>query len=166
MKFTSAQIAKANASSRSRGAVGLKALVPRYVTQIATPAHTILDFGAGKDALHTRRLTGLGLNVEAYDFGNNVTPLHNERALQGKYDIVFASNVLNVQQDETMLRETLRQIWQVANWRAVFNYPVSPRYSTLTVDEVEGVITEVFGNRPERVAGTKQAPVWVAKCSE
>jgi hypothetical protein len=166
MKFTSAQIAKANASSRSRGAVGLKALVPRYVLEIATPNHTILDFGAGKEALHARRLCGVGLHVVAYDFGDNVEPFNYKHALEAKYDIVFASNVLNVQQDETMLRETLRQIWQVANWRAVFNYPVSPRYSTLSVDEVEGVITEVFGNRLVRVAGTKQAPVWVAKCSE
>lgn len=153
----------ANKTSRSMGAVGSKAITPRYVESIATTEDNILDFGAGKDAAHAKRLNGLGLNVTAYDFGNNVKDgIHNPDALSDKYDIVYASNVMNVQSGEDMARQTLEQIRDSVRdgGVAIFNYPTSPRYTGMSADDMKSVVVDIFGSGIVRVGGTRSAPLW------
>lgn len=121
----------ANKTSRHSARVGMNAVVPRAIEMIADKDNTILDYGAGSKAIHTNILRQKGFNVTAYDFGNNVDDeLHSRNALDMKYDIVYASNVLNVQGSDHMLRHTLSQIRNAMNPNGifVFNFPRSPRY--------------------------------------
>ena len=85
-------------TARYTGAVGKKAVVPRYVANIASFDDEILDFGSGSKAIHVQMLKNQGFNVTAWDLGKNfVKGIHSPDALKRQYDIVYASNVLNVQ---------------------------------------------------------------------
>lgn len=126
-------VKQANKSSRSGGAIGKQAVVPRVVKKLIDNKNTsILDFGAGRDAVHAIDLKNDGYtNVTAYEFGDNVNPdVHDIKALNKKYDVVYASNVLNTQGSESMLANTLKQINSVLkkNGKFIFNFPKEPRY--------------------------------------
>jgi hypothetical protein len=82
------------------------------------------------------------LKVEPYDFG------FNERALRSYYDIVMASNVLNVQTNRKMLKSTLAEMACCVNEYGFIlaNYPKSPRYiPELTNDKLERLLKRTFG---------------------
>jgi len=162
MNFNPTEIAAANATSRSAGAVGGKAITPRYVQTIAKQTDSILDYGAGKDAVHARRLRSGGLNVTAHEFGANRNENHDILAMTRQYDIVYASNVLNVQKSRSMLWDTLNQIRNSAKdgGRVVFNYPESPRLAEISTEFMETTAVEIFQSEPKRVGGTKKAPLW------
>lgn len=163
--FNQAEVKIANDTSRSRGAVGANAITPKYVAQTATPNETILDYGAGKDAMHTQSLQEQGLNVTAHEIGENYTPgVHDPSALTKQYDTVYASNVLNVAPSAQFLNGQLSEISQSTadNGRAVFNYPATPRKAGLTVAEVKAIISQYFSD-VKRVGGTSSAPVWEAR---
>jgi SAM-dependent methyltransferase len=151
-----------NRTARSRGAVGAKALVPRYVEAVALPGQTILDFGAGPEALHAKRLRQTGLDVTAHEIGANQNENHDPTALFRQYDIVFASNVLNVQPRSSDLWDALRQIHGAVRpgGFAVLNYPESPRKLPLNARQMEEIVYAVFAHYVELVAGTVRAPVW------
>ena len=98
----------------------------------------------------------------AYDLWvGNGDVLLDKFALNRQYDIVFASNVLNVQSSLQMLFETLNQIKQAMNNNGEFicNYPQSPRKMDLKGTDIEEILFSMFGFI-ERVGGTKSAPVW------
>lgn len=162
------KVAIANRTSRTSGASALnkdgtiRSVVGRYVLDNIDRKSSILDFGAGKDAVQTQALKQNGFeNVTAYDFGVNVkNGVHDPNALNKKYDVVFASNVLNVSSDEEMLRETLRDINKAAAKTIIFNYPSSPRKAGLSTKEVEDIIVDEYGIKPTVVVGPKSSPVW------
>ena len=150
-KIDPSEIEKANRSSRSSGAVGPNAITPRSVLQyikdsgISNPK--ILDFGAGKDAKHTYALRDMGLDVTAHDFHSNINDEHHDpNALKRKYDIVFASNVLNVQGSESMLRHTIEDIISVLKEDGIFiaNFPGSPRYYFTSALEIKQILEDYF----------------------
>jgi hypothetical protein len=153
----------ANLTSRARGAIGAKAITPRYVQTIAQPHHQILDFGAGAAAAHAETLRGAGLQVTAHEFGSNVNERHDRKALDRQYDLVYASNVLNTQSSPQMMARTLDQIRGAVRGGGGFvgNYPQSPRKSALKPAEVEAMLQARFKN-VKRVGGTKAAPLWHA----
>jgi len=160
--FSTADVKVANATSRAAGAVGARAIVPRVVQYIAKPSDTILDFGSGHAAQHALRLRQAGLTVTAHEFGDNVRPgLHAPDALAYTYDIVYASNVLNVQSSVAMLKTTIRQLHEACAWGGIVicNYPQSPRKAGLKPSEVRAELRRQF-SVVERVAGTSSAPVW------
>ena len=162
------KVAIANRTSRTSGASAInkdgtiRSVVGRYVLDNIDKKSSILDFGAGKDAVQTQALKQNGFeNVTAYDFGVNVkNGVHDPNALNKKYDVVFASNVLNVSSDEDMLRETLRDINKAAAKTIIFNYPNSPRKAGLSTKEVEDIIVDEYGIKPTVVVGPKSSPVW------
>lgn len=124
------EVLVANATARSGGAVGEGALVPAFAGKVAKRGETILDFGAGPEAQHTRRLMALGHHVTAHDFGQNrVRGVHDFAALSRQYDVVFASNVLNVADTEALLLSTLDQIAAAVlpTGTAILNLPSEPR---------------------------------------
>lgn len=124
------EILVANATARSGGAVGDAALVPAFAGKVALRGQVILDFGAGPQAPHTARLRSMGHTVVAYDFGENVVPgVHDAAALSRRYDVVFASNVLNVADTEALLQLTLSQIAGAVlpSGTAILNLPSEPR---------------------------------------
>jgi hypothetical protein len=168
--MTMEEIKIANATSRSNGASAknkdgsIRAVVPRYVAEYINKEEKLLDFGAGRDAVHTQWLRKLGFDVTAYDFGDNVIEgLHNKDALSQEYSVVMASNVLNVQSSITMMFETLRQIYDALEYggKLVCNYPMSPRKMNLTASDLEHTLKAFFNGSVERVGGTPSAPLWV-----
>lgn len=145
------EIMKANKSSRSSGAVGPKALTPRMVLQYIKDTGNknvkILDFGSGKDAKHTYALRDMGLDVTAHDFSSNINDEHHDSdALNRIYDMVFASNVLNVQGSEQMMRRTIEDVLKTMSNDSVFiaNFPSSPRYGFETAKEAKDILEEFF----------------------
>lgn len=166
--FTTEEIRIANATSRSSGASArnkdgsLRAVVPKYVESIARKEDKILDYGAGKWAIHTLHLREQGFDCTAYDFGENVKHwIHDENALDKQYDIVFASNVLNVCCNRTMLINTVKEIYNATkeNGVAVMNYPSNPRKNLFDAASMTHVVEDIFKCKSERVGGTKSAPV-------
>jgi propanediol dehydratase small subunit/type III secretory pathway component EscR len=163
-KYSEEEVSAANKTSRATGAVGMKAIVPKKVAEIAKKTDTILDYGAGIQAMQAKQLKEQGFNVTAYDFGNNIKEgIHQTDALARKYDIVYASNVLNVQSSEKMLRQTLSEIVNSMNETGKFiaNYPESPRKTDLKANNIENIIKEYFGEI-KYIGGTKNAPIFQA----
>ena len=169
MIYTQDEIQTANKTSRNSPAIGAKAITPKGVRQFIAnrdldkDTTMILDFGAGKTAAHAETMKADGYAVTAFEFGDNVDPrYHNELALMQTYDIVYASNVLNVQSSERMWRETVDQITRVLNDKGAFiaNYPLSPRKADITVKDMAILLKEYF-QYVTRVGGTASAPLWL-----
>ena len=168
--FTMEEIKVANATSRSNGASArnkdgsVRAIVPRYVAEYINKEDSILDFGAGRDAVHTQWLREEGFNITAYDFGDNcIEGLHDRNALNKQYKVIMASNVLNVQSSMTMMFRTLNQIYNSleCGGKFVCNYPSSPRKMPLPAATLQYMLQQTFGGKIERVGGTSSAPLWV-----
>lgn len=158
MRFTEKEIKIANATSRSNGASAInsdgaiRAIVPNFIFKNIEKYRdkTILDFGAGKDAIHTKWLRDNGLNVTAYDFGENcIEGIHDKNALNKRYDVIFASNVLNVQSSEEMMDATLCQIYKTLKkgGKFIFNYPASPRKLDMPEWELITLVGETFDRK-------------------
>lgn len=112
------------------------------------PKAKVLDYGAGKFPTVSQYLQDLDYNVRSHDFGDNLTHAHDPEALEKKYDLVFASNVLNVQSSTTMLKKTLKEIESVLKKNGVFiaNFPSSPRKLDISNDKFMNMVKEVFPN--------------------
>jgi hypothetical protein len=154
----------ANSTSRNSGAIGAKAITPKYVAAVAQPHHKILDFGSGKDAAHAKTLRTKGFHVTAHEFGDNQNENHDPEALTRQYDHVFASNVLNVQGSKEMMGHTLDQIHKATKKGGAFtgNFPESPRKAAdIDASHVEMELAKRFHN-VKRVGGTKKAPLFHA----
>lgn len=154
-------IKKANRSSMGKGFVVLKdgkptSIVVKYIVANIDKyrGKQFLDFGAGKYAVQTKYLRELGLDITAYDFGRNVTDIHDTRALERLYDIVYLSNVLNIQCSLQMLRETLFDVKEATRLgtEVIFNVPHEPCYSGLTKAEVLSEVERVFNSKPKKVS--------------
>ena len=145
---TKEEIEIANKTSRSAGAVGFKAVVPKWIKDniLVEDNHRILDYGAGKSAVHTVALGNKGYDVVAHDFGSNVGYVHHSNALDQEYDILYASNVLNVQSSKKMLVETLQEIYRAVRQGGIFvaNYPKSPRKLSLEDKYMRKELNNIF----------------------
>jgi hypothetical protein len=168
--MTTQEMDIAKRTSRSNGASAInkdgtiRAVVPIWVEKNVDKSKTILDFGAGRWCTSTKYLRQKGFdNVTPYDLWcGDGDELLDDQALDRSYDVIFASNVLNVQSSLDMFCETLWQIWDVLNNGGEFicNYPSSPRKMDLTADEVDHFIAATLGVIPDIVGGTKSAPIW------
>lgn len=145
--YTDIEVSIMNKTSRVAGVVGKNAIIPRVVRDLATSSDLILDFGACKTARHARELISEGFRVVAYDIGSNFDPeLHDYNALNRKYTIVYASNVLNVQPSPAHVI-SLVDLWASLlgrNGILVVNYPISPRYSSLGLRDIENILESKF----------------------
>jgi len=154
---------RAAKSSRSTGSVGRNPKVYRYLKEPTQEfldllqvndkqtlkKFYVLDFGAGKGAVHTLSLRKDGFqHVTAYDFPDNSSSVHDEFALGKEYEIVLASNVLNVQGSKEMLEKTLRQIILAMSpgGVAIMNYPKSPRYLSMSNLEMVDTLRSFFSD--------------------
>ena len=153
----------ANRTSRSHGAVGARAIVPRIVQNLIPTESKVLDFGAGKDAIHAARLERLGYDVDAYEFGQNVCAgVHEESIKTGHYDVVYASNVLNVQCRYKMLHRALLDVHDALRIGGVFiaNYPTKPRkMPSCTPKDMSYALQLVFGSTPMLVVDVMGKPI-------
>ena len=147
--MTDAEIKLMNKTARSGGAVGKKAIIPRYI--INHPwmhGYRMLDFGAGPKALHTKMLREQGMQVDCFDIGDNYVPgvhiLDNGQGF-GSYDLVFASNVINVQPTVECLMKTLEKMSFYTGNICIFNLPDSPRkLPDLTKEKMMEYACKVF----------------------
>tara|TARA_R110000796_G_scaffold144294_1_gene261024 strand:+ start:157 stop:1476 length:1320 start_codon:yes stop_codon:yes gene_type:complete len=142
-------VKKANKTCRASKAIGAKAIAPRYVA--ANLQGPVLDFGAGKVAMHSKALLDQGISATPYEIGRNIVPgLHDINALDRKYPVVMASNVLNVMPDEKTLRGTLMQMSLACGGVAIFNLPKEPRYgawdgNAKDISKLISIASEYFG---------------------
>lgn len=156
--ITEEQKVKAMKTYRGKGAVGGNALVPRYLyknflssCRNQKVSWNILDYGCGKDQNHVKLLHEQGYrNAYGYDFSLPET----KQNLELQYDIVYASNVLNVQDSPEMLEATLKEIASVLKEKGLFiaNYPKSPRKCDLDNWQVYTIVGKYFKN----TVGTKK----------
>ena len=124
----------------------------------------ILDFGAGFHGRHTLWLRKQGFDVTAHDCGSNIqTGLHDLKALSREYDIVFASNVLNVQPTVPHLIRTLDQVYSIIKPGGVFfcNFPSVPRKCDAIVTEED--LTDMLNERYAEVICVRGGS-WMWKC--
>lgn len=151
LQYLPSEIEMANRTSRAFGAVGRRAIVPRIVREWISDGDLVLDFGAGKSAIHAVQLRREGYNVVAHEFGQNQRAgLHDSDALQnGAYDIVYASNVLNVQSSYRMLQSTLMQIFICLRFGGIFigNYPRPRKMALFTPKQMGDLLTIQFGSK-------------------
>lgn len=140
-------------SARSKGAVGPSAIVPRIIPKLLANSkhtnHLILDYGCGKDMIHVLKLQKQGYQVIGYDISLPDTA----RFLENKYDIIYLSNVLNVQSSEDMLHQLLDTVWKCLKVYGfvVANYPASPRYLEWDDLDMQEWLFLKCCNRVERV---------------
>lgn len=142
--FSQEEKAQAMKTARATGAVGQNAIVPRVVEAMAPQGVKILDFGSGAKKVHAIRLGAKGMQVDAYDFS---LP-GSERLLAGEYGMIYASNVLNVQNSMGMLNSTLFQIIGAMAEDGTFiaNYPQTPRKAGLTTEMMKLALEVWFGS--------------------
>ena len=145
---SSGEAAIVSKTSRCSPAIGANAVTPRYVIQLEKKNQKILDYGAGHCAMQTLTLKSNGFrHVTAWDVQENQqTTHHDPNALSQKYDVVMASNVLNVQINKAMLRRTLKEVASLLKKKGRFyaNYPKSPRKTGLTEKELLNELKQWF----------------------
>ena len=93
------------------------------------PDASILDYGAGKHPIVANHLKDLKYDVTAHDFKINKKYNHDEDALERKYDLIFASGVLNVQKNKSMLNKSLEEMKDLLKSTGVLiaNFPNHPK---------------------------------------
>ena len=156
--MTIEEIKIANATYRRNGSSvfdkngKIRSVVANYVAENISKDKKILDFGCGSEFIQGRYLRELGFNVDGWDFGAN-KPKDCVAELNQIYDVVYASNVLNVLSSGMALRETCIQIHNCLKNGGLFiaNYPASPRKSGFTMAMMECLLRFFFGENFKRV---------------
>lgn len=165
--FTQEEIKIANATYRSKGSSvfdkdgNIRSVVAKFVANSIGKDKKILDFGCGSEFIQGRYLRDLGFDVSGWDFGDN-KPKECVDKLEQIYDVVYASNVLNVISSKSMLTETLEQINGCLKNGGMFiaNYPQSPRKMNISNKELSDIIQEKFGGVVHKITGVS-CPTWI-----
>ena len=137
-----------------------KQSLPKIVESVAKQSDNILDYGAGKDAFGTKYLREKGFNTIAYEIGGNVVNgVHDPEALRMRYDIVFASNVFNIQPTHSDVLDVVLEIQSliVKGGKFICNFP-RPIKNNMRADDLESVLRLGF-KTIERVKNS--SPTWV-----
>lgn len=165
--FTEEEIKIANATYRCKGSSvfdndgNIRSVVARFVATSINKDKKILDFGCGSEFIQGKYLRELGFDVSGWDFGNN-KPAECVDNLEQIYDVVYASNVLNVISSQSMLTETLDQIYNCIKDGGMFiaNYPQSPRKMDMSSKELSDITKEKFGGEVYKISSTS-SPMWM-----
>jgi len=149
------EVTKANRSARSCGAVGKNAIIPKLVEQMFPKSFKILDYGSGPARIHQVSLELAGFDVDAFDFGKNWREGMQYEVLPNRYDLIYASNVMNTWSTAKMMSDSLTDIKNGLKINGVFlaNYPKSPRYLSnypkspkYFSDITDRVMADILGN--------------------
>jgi len=142
-----------------KGAVGGKSLVVKYVEEIADPLDYILDFGCGYDGIYVQEFHKKGYaSVYGYDvvldeklldlpFKTFSNDLYGAFGISyTHWDIIYASNVLNVQPSEEHLEAVIQILAGLCsnNTILVVNYPSDPRKSGVDAKGVKEMLNQKF----------------------
>ena len=87
---------------------------------------TILDYGCGRHCSLLKRLRAQNYHADGWDLCFDLY-VPWEQNNKRSYDVVIASNVLNVQPDTRRAVEVLEELGRLAGRLIIFNYPNSPR---------------------------------------
>lgn len=151
--MTEEEIKQMNKTARGKGIIGSNAIMPRYIlNKDWLKARKMLDFGSGKACIQTNMLRDIhGCNVQPYDIGDNFIPgihLEKDEFTKDAFQLVFASNVVNVQPNEECLLETLRDMFYFVEPEigiCIFNFPSEPRkMEGLTKEDLIRYAAQVF----------------------
>jgi SAM-dependent methyltransferase len=139
----------------------VRSVVARYVEKNIGKDKKILDYGCGSEFIQGNYLRQKGFDVDGWDIGTN-KPKNCVSELRQIYDVVYASNVLNVISSSSMLKETLNQIYSCLKTGGVFiaNYPSAPRKMRLDAEMMDTTLENFFKSNVTIVGGTKSAPIW------
>lgn len=165
--FTEEEIRIANATYRSKGSSvfdkdgNVRSVVARFIARSISKDTKILDFGCGSEFIQGEYLRSLGFDVSGWDFGEN-KPKDCIDKFDKIYDVVYASNVLNVISSQSMLMETLEQIDSCLKDGGIFiaNYPQSPRKMDMSAQELKNIIQEKLNTNVCKIPGVS-SPTWV-----
>jgi 16S rRNA A1518/A1519 N6-dimethyltransferase RsmA/KsgA/DIM1 with predicted DNA glycosylase/AP lyase activity len=138
-----------------------KQSLPKIVESVAKKTDTILDFGAGKDAFGTKYLREKGFDVTAYEIGKNaVEGLHDPKATHRRYDVVFASSVLNIQPEISDICNVVMDVQACMNKSGKFicNLP-RPIKSKVDVEYLASILRLGFQGGITKVKNG--SPTWV-----
>lgn len=149
--MTEEEIRIANKTYRSKGSSvfnndgKIRSLVARYIESNIDKERKLLDYGCGTYFVQGNYLKSLGFDVDGWDIGNN-KPVNCVTDLENKYNVVYASNVLNTMSSKSMLEESLQQINRCLLNKGLFiaNYPKTPRKLNLSNDEMTELIKQYF----------------------
>ena len=149
--MTEEEIRIANKTYRSKGSSvfnsegKIRSIVARYIESDVDKTKKILDYGCGTYFVQGNYLNNIGFDVDGWDIGNN-KPVNCVKELENKYDVVYASNVLNTMNSKSMLEESLQQINRCLLNKGLFiaNYPKTPRKLNLSNDEMTELIEQYF----------------------
>lgn len=153
-----------------RGVVGGRAVVVKYVARTARRGQSVLNFGCGGTdgrgrIPHAVRLEKAGLVVTNYDVGTHAAHADAD-ALERQYDVVMASNVLNVQPNWASLARTLAGIASATkpDGKAVMNYPRKPRrWIQASEDQIKTTVGFYFRN-VQVAPVNSEGPIFEATC--
>lgn len=165
--MTIEEVKIANATYRRNGSSvfdkngKIRSVVANYVAENISKDKKILDFGCGSEFIQGKYLRELGFNVDGWDFGAN-KPKDCVPELNQIYDVVYASNVLNVLPTADAIRETLIQIRNCLKDSGLFiaNYPQSPRKSGFTMAMMECLLRFFFGENFKHIR-YNSTTIWV-----
>lgn len=120
------------------------AIVPRIIPQLVKKDDYILDFGCGKGKVHVKQLKDQGYSVAGYDI--SIPGSYGESIKGKRYDVVYLSNVLNVQSNEEMLEDLFDSVLKclLPSGFIVVNYPYDPRYLGWSTDKMLEWLKEKF----------------------
>lgn len=124
---------------------------------IDTSAKRILDYGCGTDEKYVEQMIKLGLNAVGIDFhieGSRDKHLGDESL----YDIIIASNVLNVMNNLLDLEGVIQEIAHhlAPQGQAIINYPVAPRKLGLSNKDLVSLLEKYFIlTKPDKIITKK-----------
>ena len=135
-----------------------EAVVPSFAIELANKNDTILDFGAGKHPYYVLKYRDLGYNIYGWDLPESMSFWEQEypnedikpKGLNHQFDLVYASNVLNVAPNENFLRNlTLNYILKALKSNGTFigNFPLNPRKNPeMTTEKMYNILKEYFND--------------------
>lgn len=123
-----------------------KALIPKLAREILTESDrlwssSILDFGCGKDMLTPNKWRAEKIFCDGCDLS-----IPNTKPRLATYDVIMVSNVLNVQETNEQLEETINQILSFCHdgTQIFWNYPTQPRKLGLGILQVQEILFDLI----------------------
>lgn len=146
MIYSEKKINKMNSTARSTGAVGSNAIIVRIIKSLIDKDKKILDYGSGPNLVQTMQLIEYGFDVKSWEIGKNLTNSNYfiQNLKENSFDVVFASNVLNVQENENDIRFVINEVFDITKDVAIFNFPKKPNYSNMSTEKIFHILKSNF----------------------
>ena len=122
------------------------ALIPKLTREILKESDrlwtsSILDFGCGKDMITPNKWRCEEIFCDGIDLS-----IPNTKPRLDSYDVIMVSNVLNVQETNEQLEETINEILSFCNdgTQIFWNYPTQPRKLGLGILQIQEILFDLI----------------------